>query len=842
MQRQTIDVGIDLGTTNSEIAIRKGREAEIIPNNESIDFTPSAVWINKKGETVVGRRAKEAETRDSETNDVYLRFKRDMGEARLFKFARAGKGMRPEELSAEVLKSLLKDARQRIGDIDAAVITVPAGFELPQCEATKRAARLAGLKQSPLLQEPVAAAIAYGFLSESEKSAWLVFDFGGGTFDAALASLRNGFIQILNHAGDNELGGGDIDRELVARYILPIIEKNYRFSDFRFGNDKWKAKLAKLKYEIESAKIRLSQSTRETISIQDVDNWHDEAGQIVEFDLELTRGQVAEVAEPYILRAVKIARQVLAEKHVLVGSIDKVILVGGPTLAPYFREILSDPVAGLGIPLDYSVNPITVVAKGAALFAGTQALERGSSQGRSLAAKKAEGKFVIEFVDYKSIGPELEPPVGGRVTAPFAQSLAGFTLEFCNPVARPPWISGRITLEESGAFMTQLFAVKGSESVFTIQLYDAHGKPVSIEPNEISYTQGPGGVSDVPLIHDIRYETRDGKAPPIISKGTPIPTVVGFDARQVNPVKKGSKDTWIRIPIVEGPSDRANRNTPIGCFEKSGEDLVRDLPADSKLEVTLEMDASRILTIKVLIPLLDQEFQASYSTVAYRVDSLDALQEELAAAERRLDQLRDKAAKTAEPEAWSALEKIETDEMVENAERTLEEAEADPKEMIGPGKKYVKELVIALDDIEDKLAWPALVAESAEAYQYAEGTVSKWGTAEQRQSLAALRGELDKAIAAKDIHGLKQKVEQLYGLSWNINSMRPEWWEGWYDYLKKQRHRMTDQAAASLWIRQGDRALYAKDIEPLSKACWQLRELLPAEEQEKAERFKSTIQ
>jgi molecular chaperone DnaK len=527
----------------------------------------------------------------------------------------------------------------------------------------------------------------------------------------------------------------------------------------------------------------------------------------VEFDLELTRDQVAEVAEPYILRAVKIAKKVLAEKHVGILNVDRVILVGGPTLAPYFREILSDPVAGLGIPLDYSVNPITVVAKGAALFAGTQALERGSSQGRSLAAKKAEGKFVIEFVDYKSIGPELEPLVGGRVTAPFAQSLEGFTLEFCNQAARPPWISGRITLEASGAFMTQLFAVKGSETVFTIKLYDAQGKPVPIEPNEISYTQGPGGVSDVPLIHDIRYETSDGKAPPIISKGTPIPTVVGFDARQVNPVKKGSKDTWIRIPIVEGPSDRANRNNPIGCFEKSGEDLKGDLPAGSELEVKLEMDASRTIKIYVYIPLLDQGLEASFNFGAYGAESLASLQEELVEAERRLDQLRDKAAKTAEPEAWSALEKIETDEMVENAERTLEEAAADPKEMMGQGKKHVKELVIALDEVEDKLAWPALVAESAEAYQYTEGTVSKWGTAEQRQALPALRGELDKAIAAKDIYALKQKVDQLYALAWSVNSTRFEWWEGWYDYLKKQKHRMTDQAAASQWIRQGDRAL-----------------------------------
>jgi hypothetical protein len=147
-----------------------------------------------------------------------------------------------------------------------------------------------------------------------------------------------------------------------------------------------------------------------------------------------------------------------------------------------------------------------------------------------------------------------------------------------------------------------------------------------------------------------------------------------------------------------------------------------------------------------------------------------------------------------------------------------------------------------LDKVEDKLEWPSLLAESSEAYRYAEGAVSSQGTPEQRQTLAELRRELDAAIDSKDVQTVHQKVDQLYRLGFIILSQRIEWWEGWYAYLKKQKPIMVDQSAASQWIRQGDRALFSKDLESLSKACLQLRELLPEEEQQKAEHFRSTIQ
>ena len=213
MNRTTIDFGIDLGTTNSAIAVLDGVEAKVIKSNLDTDITPSAVYIGRNGNVIIGSKAKSKLEDDRSVDDVYIEFKRRMGGDSTYSFKSAGLTKSPEELSAEILKSLKGNVQQRMDeDIKAAVITIPAAFGAGQCVATKKAAELAGFVQCPLLQEPVAASLAYGFQANTEKrSFWLVFDFGGGTFDAAVMKAEDGDIQVVNHGGDNFLGGADID-------------------------------------------------------------------------------------------------------------------------------------------------------------------------------------------------------------------------------------------------------------------------------------------------------------------------------------------------------------------------------------------------------------------------------------------------------------------------------------------------------------------------------------------------------------------------------------------------------------------------------------------------------
>jgi molecular chaperone DnaK len=208
--RTTIDFGIDLGTTNSAIAVLHGMIPDIIKNNDNNDITPSAVYIDKHGSIKTGFRAKVRLEDENSVDDVYIEFKRKMGIAHEYKFKSIGRIMKPEELSAEILKSLRGDVQQKLGeDIQSAVITVPAAFEQRQCATTMKSAGLAGLTQCRLVLEPVAAALSYGFQKEFHKEYWLVYDFGGGTFDAAVMKVEDGTIMVVNHGGNNYLGGSE---------------------------------------------------------------------------------------------------------------------------------------------------------------------------------------------------------------------------------------------------------------------------------------------------------------------------------------------------------------------------------------------------------------------------------------------------------------------------------------------------------------------------------------------------------------------------------------------------------------------------------------------------------
>jgi molecular chaperone DnaK len=323
MSRTTIDFGIDLGTTNSAIALLKGVTTEIIKNNADTDITPSAVSIDKRGAIHVGQRAKNRII--GSPDDAYVEFKRRMGTDHTYHFKSCGQQRKPEELSAEILKSLKGDVQQRTGEvIEAAVITVPAAFESNQTHATNKAAELAGFKMNRLLQEPVAAALAYGFQLDQEKAYWLVYDFGGGTFDAAIIKAEEGTIHVVNHGGDNFLGGSDIDWAIVEHVLAPKLVQEFHLHEFVRGNPRWRQAFAILKRAAEIAKIEISRKEQETLETCQIKH---EDGEQLEFECALTRSEIVNVAEPIILRSVEICKRVLDEKNLGRGGVEKIILV-----------------------------------------------------------------------------------------------------------------------------------------------------------------------------------------------------------------------------------------------------------------------------------------------------------------------------------------------------------------------------------------------------------------------------------------------------------------------------------------------------------------------------------
>ena len=577
MNRTTIDFGIDLGTTNSAIAVLKGVATEVIKNTtdgHDADITPSAVYINKKGQIRLGARAKSRIADEDE--DVHIEFKRQMGTDHLYQFASSGQSRKPEELSAEILKQLRVDAQERTGEVvEASVITVPAAFEKHQCDATRKAAQLAGFKESPLLLEPTAAALTFGFQADNAKTFWLVYDFGGGTFDAAIIKSEEGTIHVVHHGGDNFLGGSDIDWAIVEKLIAPRLVKEFGLTDFARGNEKWKRAFAKLKRVAEMAKIDLSRNERTTLESC---KFADDSGEEIEFECELTRNEVINVAEPIILRSIEISKRVLKEQNLGKNAIEKIILVGGPTIAPYFKEMLTNK---LGIPLDYSVDPLTVVARGAAVFAGTQRLNVRA------AAPLAAGEFSIDL-KHKPVGVDSAPMVGGKVSGPSTQDFTGFTLELVN--TKTQWRSGKIALRPDGVFTATLPMLKRvSETRLQLNCMTQTIESKKSTPDRLTYTIG-AVPEDQPLINSIGIALANNENDKIFKQGRGLPLKETRDYRTVHLVRQGQTGELIKIPIIEGENDLADRNRRIGELLIEAKNIRRDLPAGSEVEVTLCID------------------------------------------------------------------------------------------------------------------------------------------------------------------------------------------------------------------------------------------------------------
>jgi molecular chaperone DnaK len=349
-------VGIDLGTTNSVVAVLEGGQPTVIPNAEGARTTPSVVAFSKNGEVLVGEVAK----RQAITNpDRTIRsIKRHMGTDH--KSDIDGKNYSPQEISARVLQKLKTDAEAYLGDtVTEAVITVPAYFDDAQRQATKEAGQVAGLEVLRIINEPTAAALAYGLDKEGTDQTILVFDLGGGTFDVSLLDLGDGVWEVKATNGDTHLGGDDWDQRIIDHLVTTF--KNQHGVDL----SKDKMALQRLKEAAEKAKIELSTSQQTSINLPFITAT--EAGPL-HLELTLTRSEFERMTEDLLARCEQPFHQAIKDAGIGVGQIDHVILVGGSTRMPSVRDLVKRLTGGKDP--HQGVNPDEVVAVGAAVQAG----------------------------------------------------------------------------------------------------------------------------------------------------------------------------------------------------------------------------------------------------------------------------------------------------------------------------------------------------------------------------------------------------------------------------------------------------------------------------------------
>ncbi|MGZ0148216.1 Hsp70 family protein [Kribbella sp. WER1] len=817
--RDTIDIGIDLGTTNSAIALAVGGDATVIKNIEQHDTTPSAVWLPRAGEVRVGAKAR---TRvESDPRNTASEFKLEMGLSDAVRsFEKAGVQLTPPQLSAEVLKSLRGDASRYLNNevLTAAVITVPAAFALNQNKATVEAATLAGfVPGSPLLQEPTAAAFAYGLQDTSDRAYWMVFDFGGGTFDAAVVNKRDGELRVLHHAGDPYLGGKLIDWALVERVLAPAAASEFGMTEFRRENPRHGRNFARLKAAAEEAKIALSSIDATSVLVElDTPDGSSET-----FDFTLTRDALDQVAEPYYVRAINLCRQAMRENGLAPDAIDKLLLVGGVTLSPGLRARLADPADGIGIELETRLDPSTVVARGAAVFAST------IRHPAPVTTAPAAGEFGIEL-SYEPAVTTTTTTVAGRVSAGRDQDWTGYSVVLANPEGRPPFRTANIALNRVGAFATEVELDEKRTSRFVVELIDPAGTPRKLVPNTFSVRHRTETFGGARLAHSLGIQLADKTFSPLLRKGAGVPTTARETFRTSNTLLRRDDEAMLRIPVVQGERRRANRNRPVGQLTITPVDLRMDLPAGTEVEVTFEVDASNLVTVVADVPLIGAQFEAEIDLGSVRTPSADVLEQQLAEAEERYDVLQ---RSSDLPDVDEQLRRLEAEETLPTVREQVRAAATDAG-AAATAEDRLRDLQADLDDIDDLVALPRRTRELLDLLAEAAELVERAGAVRDEQELTALREAGQQAIDEQDLAAIDAVTDRTELFMARLYRRQPGWYEAVYWDVVRQPGLLPPTTEADRLVREGRTAIDKRDERELEHVVQQMIRLLPRDERD----------
>lgn len=752
MAQLKVNYGIDLGTTNSAIARMEAGKPTVKKIEVTDDTMPSCVYFQKNKSCHIGKKAynsmksdkrRAMKRMDAEASNTYLEFKRTMGtDKRYISTNMDGREYSSEELSAEVLKALKSFITDE--DFKSVVITVPAKFNANQKTATIKAAKLAGFNHVELLQEPIAAAMAYGLTSAQKDGYWLVFDFGGGTFDAALIKVEDGIIQVFDTEGDNYLGGKNLDYAIVDNILMPYLQENYAIDGFLADSAKKDILREAMKTYAEEIKNELSFKESYSIYVDPGDLGEDEDGEEFEIDLTITKEEVNSVIKPLFQKAVDICKELLKRNNLTSHQLGKLILVGGPTHSPLVRQMLKEQVSSN---VDSSINPMTAVAEGAALYASTidNEIEEDDLQSQDVVLE-------INF-DSMTVDTDIWVPVSLKSGA------TSVMVQFVR--SDNAWDSGKTEVDCNGN-VVELSLVEGMPNSFRIECYDHQGSRLNCFPNEITIIQG-SKIGNATLPYDISLAIYDDKKERDIIK-----PITGLERNKTVPatgianglhtnvqVRAGVDSDVLRIPLYQADQGGAGKTALfyefVGEVEINGDDVDATIPQNANVDITVKVDRNEQMTVEAYFP--DQDVSVKKTIDTSKEQSLEAAK---SFTEREL------------PKAKRAIRNLSNEgHDVSNLEKQLgsveqEHANSSESKMV---MQHLKEVLRKIEDFENETEWGRVETELREEFDRLEKANSELGNDKTNQAVEVLRTQIDNVIRKQDVkmaHELKELVSHLF--------------------------------------------------------------------------------
>ena len=666
-------IGIDLGTTNSAICSYDGETVRLYKSPDQYDVTPSAIFIDRRGNKYLGKRAYDSAAKNPD--NAATKFKRMMGTSTPVKMAAVNIVMTPEECSSEILKlcfGYLPEEIRNSGETGT-VITVPAAFNQMQKDATLAAAEMAGLGSVALMQEPVAAVMAV-MKQRKGDGVFLVFDLGGGTLDVAIAESISGRVSLLAHGGVAMCGGTDFDRSILDNVVKPWLVSNFRLPDDFSANPRYKSLLRMCLWASEKAKIELSARDEAVISLSESDiGIRDDVDAEVYVDIPFTRQVLDELIASKVDESIKSARDTLEKAGLSPHDVERIVFVGGPT---QYKPLRDRVAFELGISSSTDVNPMTAVAEGAAIFA--ESIDWSSqSRGRKAArgALSTGGTLGLSF-NYISRTPDTKARIVAKVGGEVATGV-----EFQIDSLDTGWSSGRMALADGVAL--ELVLAKPGENTFKVFVFDSNGGPVSLGEDKIVISRTAASIDAIPASHSIGVEARDkigGRfvLDYLVREGEQLPKKGKRIFKIEESLKAGSPGS-IKFKLWEGEiSDPINDNRFIGMFEIRGSDFVDGvIAAGAELICDYEVQDSGNIAMEVSIPSIGGSFPSGrnyYSRQEGQIDFTKAsklVEEQSALALERLDEM---ASKIDDPLLDKARDKLKLAESIKSGESDPETA------------------------------------------------------------------------------------------------------------------------------------------------------------------------
>lgn len=804
-------VGIDLGTTNSAICSFDGENLRIYKSPEQHDVTPSAIFLDRRGNKYVGARAYANAARNPD-NGATL-FKRFMGTSTPIKLPALNMTMTPEECSAEVLRTLFGYLPEEIRNDDetGTVVTVPAAFNQMQKDATMAAAEAAGLGKVALMQEPVAAVMSVMHQKKSDGT-FLVYDLGGGTLDIAIAQSISGRVSLLAHGGVAMCGGRDFDRVLLDNIVKPWLLENFDLPEDFIADAQYRSLVRMAIWATEKAKIDLSSKEQAVIALSDTElSAKDRKGNEIYLEIVLTRKQLNDLIEPKITESIRAARETL-EKAGLSGSdVERIVYVGGPT---HYKPLRDKVAFELGISSSTEVNPMTAVAEGAALFAESIEWTSESRGRKGTRGSLAAGGMLDIVFNYIARTPDSRAKIAVQIRG---KTLPG--TEFQIDSLDTGWSSGRLPLKDGTA--AEVGLGKPGQNVFKIFVFDASGGPIKLAQDRIVISRTAATIDAIPASHSVGVEVQDklgGRTvlDYLVREGDQLPKTGKKVYRAAESLRAGGTNP-LRFKLWEGEiSDPVSDNRFIGAFPIQGSDFEEGVIAKgAELVCEYQVLDSGNIFLDVTVPSIGGAFQSGHNFYSRQEGLRDytkeakRVAEEAESVESRIDDMASKVDDARLDEARRKLDDAKQihpdDNDPERAKQAMDNIHAAKKLIAQTRKEHLKVIrQLELDRAVEAFGKIREHAKSTEVQSFdnlaktAQRSIES-GSSDFESHLGELRGKI-------------------FGIYW-----RQDWFViDRFKWLVQDVHLFPNPGEHAALVQEGSQALKANDVQKLRAIVWKM--------------------